>query len=95
MIKFESVCEILRTSVVVRKVHIIWFRRAIHPHFQNIHCLQNLMATFESIQTGNIHIDEGERNIEDLSPLAKDRINYKPRYPSCFENPEKVNVVVS
>ena len=51
------------------------------------------MATFESIQTGNIHIDEGERNIEDLSPLAKDRINYKPRYPACFENPEKVNVV--
>ena len=51
------------------------------------------MATFESIQTGNIHIDEGERNIKDLSPLAKDRIAYKPRYPSCFEDPEKLNVL--
>ncbi|KAM7453192.1 hypothetical protein BLSTO_06065 [Blastocystis sp. subtype 1] len=48
------------------------------------------MATYDSIQTGNIHIDEGERKMKDLSPLAKDRLLYEPRYPQCFKNPEKV-----
>ena len=50
------------------------------------------MATYDSIQTGNIHIDEGERKMKDLSPLAKDRLLYEPRYPQCFKNPEKVCV---
>ena len=50
------------------------------------------MATFESVQTGNIHIDEGERKMKDLSPLAKDRLQYQPRYPESLQNPEKINV---
>jgi hypothetical protein len=50
------------------------------------------MATYESVQTGNIHIDQGERNIKDLSPLAKDRIKYEPRYPTVLENPEAISV---
>ena len=50
------------------------------------------MATFESIQTGNIHIDGGERKMKDLSPLAQDRLQYQPRFPEALQNPEKVNV---
>ena len=30
--------------------------------------------------------------MKDLSPLAKDRLLYEPRYPQCFKNPEKVTV---
>ena len=30
--------------------------------------------------------------MKDLSPLAKDRLLYEPRYPQCFQNPEKVSV---
>ena len=50
------------------------------------------MATFESVQTGNIHIDQGDRTAKNLSPLALDRVQYKPRYPDCLENPEKICV---
>ena len=50
------------------------------------------MATFESVQTGNIHIDEGERQMKDLSPLAKDRLQYVPRFPETLKNPEKISV---
>ena len=50
------------------------------------------MATFESIQTGNIHIDQGDRTAKNLSPLALDRVKYNPRYPECLENPEKIVV---
>ena len=28
------------------------------------------MATFDSIQTGNIHIDQGDRTEKNLSPLV-------------------------
>ena len=63
-------------------------------HFfrQYSHDPNTQMATYDSIQTGNIHIDEGERKMKDLSPLAKDRLLYEPRYPNCYENPEKVSV---
>ena len=50
------------------------------------------MATFESIQTGNIHIDGGERKMKDLSPLAQDRLQYQPRFPETLKNPEKIAV---
>ena len=50
------------------------------------------MATFESIQSGNIHIDQGDRTAKNLSPLALDRVQYNPRYPECLESPEKIVV---
>ena len=50
------------------------------------------MATFESIQTGNIHIDGGERQMKDLSPLAQDRLQYQPRFPEALQNPKKISV---
>ena len=62
------------------------------PSFHNPLFWFNIMATFESVQTGNIHIDEGERKMKDLSPLAKDRLQYQPRYPESLQNPEKINV---
>ena len=52
-----------------------------------------IMATFESVQTGNIHIDGGERKMKDLSPLAQDRLQYQPRFPECLQTPEKINVL--
>ena len=62
------------------------------PSIHNPLFLIYIMATFESVQTGNIHIDEGERKMKDLSPLAKDRLQYQPRYPESLQNPEKINV---
>jgi len=56
------------------------------------HSQGKVMATFESVQTGNIHIDQGDRTVKNLSPLALDRVQYKPRYPDCLENPEKICV---
>ena len=50
------------------------------------------MATFDSIQTGNIHIDQGDRTEKNLSPLALDRVQYKPRYPDCLEDPSRITV---
>ena len=59
------------------------------------HLQLKAMATFESVQTGNIHIDQGDRTVKNLSPLALDRVQYKPRYPDCLENPEKICVYPS
>ena len=54
--------------------------------------VDSTMATFDSIQTGNIHIDQGDRTEKNLSPLALDRVQYKPRYPDCLEDPSRITV---
>ena len=30
--------------------------------------------------------------MKDLSPLAKDRLQYVPRFPETLKNPEKISV---
>ena len=70
----------------------IWQPSKPSPLISQILVNTVIMATFESIQTGNIHIDGGERQMKDLSPLAQDRLQYQPRFPETLQNPEKINV---
>lgn len=47
------------------------------------------MADYISPQTGTIHIDIHGRDYNSLSLLAKDRLQYKPRYPGYLEDPKR------
>lgn len=51
------------------------------------------MADYISPQTGTIHIDLHGRDYNSLSLLARDRLEYKPRYPGYLGSPEKCIVL--